>query len=82
MMPGSEYTLARHKARQIIRQRYRDAGRKVYSISIAELHRDADEYLNAHPELVAWACAALTSLEQKSKARKSRASLVQISGAK
>jgi hypothetical protein len=47
--------LARHKARQVIRQRYREAGRKLQSVRMAELRDDADVWLAAHPELIAQA---------------------------
>jgi hypothetical protein len=74
--------LARHKARQIIRQRYRDAGHKLQSAPMRELHADADAWLKAHPELIEQARANLKTFKQTRKARKSRASAVQMLGAK
>jgi hypothetical protein len=44
--------LARYKARQIIRDRYREAGRKLQSVSTRELRDEADVWLKAHPELI------------------------------
>lgn len=82
MTPRACIILARYKARQIIRDRYRSAGRKLQSVPVAELHADADAWLKAHPELIEQARANLKTFEQSRKARKSRASAVQMLGAK
>jgi hypothetical protein len=46
--------LARWRALQCVRQRYRDAGRKFTSIKMHEQHADAQAYLARHPELIDW----------------------------
>jgi hypothetical protein len=71
------YILARYKALQLVRQRYRSAGIKPLSIKLAQQLIDAEALIH-EPEVVAWAQdVAQTKLcDQGKKPRKSRASAV------
>ena len=60
-------THARYLARQAVRQRWKEQGRKLYDHSFKELVETADEYLRLRPELIDLARAKLSSAAQKPK---------------
>jgi len=57
LLSRDHYILARYKALQLVRQRYRSAGIKPLSIMMAQQLIDAEAYIN-HPEVVEWATQA------------------------
>ena len=69
LLSRDHYILARYKALQLVRQRYRSAGIKLLSIPMRQQLIDADQYLN-HPEVVEWAqraCAQIKTSARRSK---------------
>ena len=55
-------TLARYRARTIIRAQLRSAGHKLTTIRYSDLVARADTYLAQHPELREWAQSAVAEL--------------------
>lgn len=53
-MMGSEMTLARYYARKAVKAQYQARGLRWQHIESSELSREADAYLRAHPELIAF----------------------------
>jgi hypothetical protein len=55
--------LARYRARKIMEQRYRCAGRKLASVGVRQWHADAEAYFQAHrAELIAQAQIDVTKI--------------------
>jgi hypothetical protein len=73
---------ARRLAREAVRQRLKEEGRKLQEFSFKELCETADEYLRLRPELIDLACSNLSSDARKSKPSNQRAFGVQMSGSK
>jgi hypothetical protein len=49
-MKGSEFTIARYYALQAVKQQWKDRGKCLPDFG--ELHREARDYLDNHPELI------------------------------
>jgi hypothetical protein len=49
-MKGSEFTIARHCALQAVKQQWKDRGKRLPDFG--ELHREARDYLDNHPEII------------------------------
>ena len=54
-MKGSEMTLARYYAKQAVKAQWQRQGIKVHHVKASELFREANAYLDNHPELIAYA---------------------------
>jgi hypothetical protein len=50
--PGAIWTLARYRARQIVKQRLADRGIKLQSVTPREVVEAADAMIEEHPELL------------------------------
>jgi hypothetical protein len=96
-MRGAIATLARLAAIKAVKSRLHCLGAKVHHMPASEIRALAEEYLEQHraglmaeaAELIAtspaferWRCADIERFAQKSKARETGTSVVQISGAK
>jgi hypothetical protein len=49
-MKGSEWTIARYHALQAVKQQWKDQGKRLPNFH--DLHREARDYLDNHPELI------------------------------
>jgi hypothetical protein len=52
-MNGSEFTIARYYALQAVKQQWKDQGKRLPDFG--ELRREANDYLDNHPELIEFA---------------------------
>jgi hypothetical protein len=52
-MNGSEFALARYYALQAVKQQWKDRGKRLPEFG--ELRREANDYLDNHPELIEFA---------------------------
>ena len=57
----AEIVLARYKATQIVKERYRAAGIKLTGIKASQLREEADALIHL-PEVQAWARSAVTKI--------------------
>jgi hypothetical protein len=71
-MTGSEMTLARYYARQAVKAEWRRLGVKPHHIVASELNRQADVYLDQHPELIALATARYQDFVKRSLAQRQK----------
>ena len=56
-MNGSEFALARYYALQAVKQQWKDRGKRLPEFG--ELRREANDYLDNHPELIEFATERL-----------------------
>jgi hypothetical protein len=54
-MNGAVMTLARYEARQIIKRELYGQGIKLASVEASEITRKANQYVEDHPEIIAFA---------------------------
>jgi hypothetical protein len=62
-MNGSEFALARYYALQAVKQQWKDRGKRLPEFG--ELRREANDYLDNHPELIEFATERYRSLVAK-----------------
>jgi hypothetical protein len=69
-MNGSEFALARYYALQAVKQQWKDRGKRLPEFG--ELRREANDYLDNHPELIEFATERYRSLVASSRLRPPR----------
>jgi len=69
-MNGSEFTIARYYALQAVKQQWKDQGKRLPEFG--ELRREADDYLDKHPELIVFAAERYRSLVASGRLRPPR----------
>jgi hypothetical protein len=52
-MTGAEFTIARYYALQAVKQQWKDRGKRLPDFG--ELRREANDYLDNHPEVIEFA---------------------------
>jgi hypothetical protein len=71
-MTGSEMTLARYYAKQAVKEQWQRRGVKPHHIVASELSRQADAYLDQHPELIALATERYKDFVKRSLAQRQK----------
>jgi hypothetical protein len=71
-MYAAVMTLARYEARQIIKRQLYAQGIKLQCVEAAEITRAADQYIDDHPELIAYASEQYQSLVASGRLRPPR----------
>jgi hypothetical protein len=69
---GLVFGLARYHARQAVKEQWRAQGLKPHHIRVDELAREADAYLDAHPELIDFAATRHRDFLKRSLAQRQR----------
>jgi hypothetical protein len=69
-MNGSEFALARYYALQAVKQQWKDRGKRLPEFG--ELRREANDYLDNHPELIEFATERYRSLVASGRLRPPR----------
>jgi hypothetical protein len=69
---GSEMTLARYYAKQAVKAQWRAAGLKLQDFKTSELAQAANDYLDNHPELIAFATERYRNLVASGRLRPPR----------
>jgi hypothetical protein len=71
-MTGAEWTLARYYARQAIKRELYGQGIKLCHIEACEITRAANQYIDDHPEIIAFASEEYRSLVASGQLRPPR----------
>jgi len=71
-MKGSEMTLARYYAKQAVKRELQAQGIKLQQIEASEITRAANEYIDDHPEIIAFASERYRSLVASGRLRPPR----------
>ena len=69
-MNGSEFALARYYALQAVKQQWKDRGKRLPEFG--ELRREANDYVDNHPELIEFATQRYRSLVASGRLRPPR----------
>jgi uncharacterized protein (DUF1778 family) len=69
---GQVMTLARYYAREVIKQELRAKGVKLHQVEASEITRSANQYVEDHPEIIAFASERYRSLVASGRSRPPR----------
>jgi hypothetical protein len=65
-------TLARYYAKQAVKAQWKAQGKRLYSVEVSDLTREARVYLALHPELFDFAAARYQDFIKRSLAQRQR----------
>jgi hypothetical protein len=71
-MTGAEFTIARYYARQAVKRELLGQGLKLSHVEASEITRKANQYIEDHPEIIAFASERYRSLIASGQLRPER----------
>jgi hypothetical protein len=71
-MTGAEMTLARYYAREAVKRKLRSQGIKLQRVEAREITVAANQYIDDHPEIIAFASERYQDFVKRSLAQRQR----------